>query len=64
MSAALYAIRAVLGDWFFGGVIERVAGLAALVGTGALVYFAVAWVIGGIDKEAIATLLRRKKVAE
>ena len=64
MAAALYAIRMVLGDWFFGGVIERVAGLAALVGTGAVVYFAVAWVIGGIDKEAITTLIRRKKVAE
>ena len=41
--------------------IERVIGLGALVGIGGLVYFAVAWVIGGIDREAIATLTRRAK---
>ena len=42
---------------------QRDLGLAALVGIGGLVYFAVAWVIGGIDKEAIATLRRAKKVS-
>ena len=47
---------------FFGSLIERVVGLAALVGIGGIVYFAVAWTIGGIDKEAIATLRRTKKV--
>ena len=64
MAAALYAIRAAAGDLFFGNVLERVLGLGALVGIGGLVYFAVAWVIGGIDREAIATLSRRAKRTE
>ena len=64
MGVALFAIKRTFGDMFFGSIGERIVGLAALVGTGALVYFAVAWVIGGIDREAIAVLMRRKKVAE
>ena len=35
-------LRELLGEMFFGGLIERVLGLAALVGTGGLVYFGVA----------------------
>jgi putative peptidoglycan lipid II flippase len=64
MAAALYGVKLAAGDLFFGNIAERAIGLAALVGTGGLVYFAVAWMIGGIDKEAIATLLRRKKVTK
>jgi len=63
MAGALYAVRAVAGDMFFGSLLERALGLAALVGIGGLVYFAVAWLIGGIDKQAIAAL-RRKEVIE
>ena len=29
-----------------------------------LVYFAVAWIIGGIDREAILILMRKKKVTD
>jgi putative peptidoglycan lipid II flippase len=64
MGAALFAINRVIGDMFFGSVVERAAGLAALVGTGGIVYFAVAWAIGGIDREAILILLRKKKVTD
>jgi len=64
MGAALYAINRAIGGMFFGNVGERIVGLAALVGTGALVYFTVAWLIGGIDREAIMILLRRKKVTD
>jgi putative peptidoglycan lipid II flippase len=35
---------------------------AALVGTGGIVYFAIAWFIGAMDKEDLLILLRRKKV--
>jgi hypothetical protein len=63
MAGALYAINLAIGGMFFGSVGERAIGLAALVGTGALVYFAVAWLIGGIDREAIAILLRRNRSA-
>ena len=64
MGAALYAINRAIGGMFFGSVGDRIIGLGALVGTGALVYFTVAWVIGGIDREAILILLRRKKVTD
>ena len=60
MAASLYAVRMVFDGWFFGSVGQRAVGLAALVGTGGVVYFAVAWLIGGIDKEAIADLRRRR----
>jgi putative peptidoglycan lipid II flippase len=64
MGASLYAIKIAAGDLFFGGVLERIAGLSALVGVGAIVYFAVAWMIGGMDRQAIAALRRRAKSEE
>jgi putative peptidoglycan lipid II flippase len=60
MAAALYAVRSALAGWFFGSVGERFVGLAALVGIGGLVYFAVAWMIGGMDRQAIKDLRRKK----
>ena len=64
MAAALHAMRLALSDWFFGSVGERFVGLAALVGIGGLVYFAIAWGIGGMDREAIKALRRRKGPAQ
>lgn len=60
MAAALYGIRILAGDMFLGGVIERAVALGALVGIGGAVYFAVAWMIGGMDRQAIAALRRKK----
>jgi putative peptidoglycan lipid II flippase len=60
MAGTLIGLRSLLDPWFFGGLAERAIGLAALVGVGGAVYFALAWIIGGIDREAIATLTRRK----
>jgi putative peptidoglycan lipid II flippase len=64
MGASLYAVKIAAGNLFFGGVLERVIGLGALVGTGAVVYFAIAWMIGEMDREAIAALRRRAKTEE
>lgn len=63
MAAALYGIRLAFQGWFVGSVGERVLALGVLVGTGGAVYFAVAWLIGAIDKQAIADL-RRKRIAK
>jgi putative peptidoglycan lipid II flippase len=63
MVAALIAVRMVLGGWFTGGVARRMAGVGAIVGTGLAVYFPTAWLLGGLDKDALKTLLRRKKPA-
>ena len=64
MAASLYAVKMAAGGLFFGGVLERFIGLGALVGVGAIVYFAIAWMIGGMDREAIAALRRRAKTEE
>jgi putative peptidoglycan lipid II flippase len=64
MAAALYGLRLVLDDWFFGSIGERFVGLAALVGIGGLVYFTIAWLIGGMDKQAIKDLRTRRRPAE
>lgn len=61
MVAVLYALRLVLAGWFAGSVIERMAGVAALVGAGGITYFAVAWMVGAMDREGIRLLLRRRK---
>ena len=60
MAASLYGVRLALTGWFFGSVGERVVSLAALVGIGGVVYFAIAWLIGGIDRQAIRDLRRKK----
>jgi putative peptidoglycan lipid II flippase len=62
MGAALWAVQGALAGRFAGSTGERILGLGALVGTGGLIYFAVAWVIGGINREDILILLRKKKV--
>jgi putative peptidoglycan lipid II flippase len=64
MAAALWAIRFVLADWFSGSVGHRMVGVAALVGGGMAVYFPLVWLFGGVDKDALKTLIRRKKPVE
>ena len=64
MGASLYAVKIAAGDLYFGGVLERIIGLGALVGIGGIVYFAVAWMIGGMDRQAIAALRRRARSEE
>jgi putative peptidoglycan lipid II flippase len=61
MSGFLWWLMAVLFDRFSGSVIERIWSLAVLVLGGMVVYGAVGWLVGAIDKEEIQTLLRRRK---
>ena len=61
MAAALFAIERLFGGWFGGSVVERIISIAAVVGTGIAVYFPLVWMIGGADREQIATLMRRKR---
>lgn len=64
MGAGLFVLQRLLGDVFTGGFGERIIGLALIVGTGAVIYFGVAWTIGGIDRDDIKTLFRRAKPEE
>jgi putative peptidoglycan lipid II flippase len=63
MVGALIAVRMLLGGWFTGGVARRMVGVGAIVGTGLAVYFPAAWLLGGMDKEALKGLLRRRRPA-
>jgi len=63
MAASLYAVQWLLAGRFAGSVGDRLIGVMALVSVGGLVYFAVAWAIGAIDRQAIQVLLRRRKAA-
>jgi putative peptidoglycan lipid II flippase len=62
MAAALYVVREQLAGFFAGSTGRRLMAVAALVSVGGIVYFAVGWVIGAINREDILILLRKKKV--
>jgi putative peptidoglycan lipid II flippase len=62
MGATIWLVGQLLGGFFSGSVGQRLIGTAALIGAGSVVYFALAWVAGGMDKEDLLVLLRRKKV--
>jgi putative peptidoglycan lipid II flippase len=59
--AALLLIRSALSGWFVGSFVQRVLGLAAIVGGGMLVYFPLAWILGATDKEGFRSVLRRRR---
>ena len=60
MMAALVAIKVLLADWFAGSLGHRLAGVMAIVGGGLAVYFPLVWLIGGMGKDDIQALLRRR----
>jgi putative peptidoglycan lipid II flippase len=60
MVAALYAIKSAIPDWFTGSAGHRLVGVVALVGGGMAVYFPAAWLMGGVDKDDIRSLLSRR----
>jgi len=64
MGATIWLVGRYLGGFFAGSVGERLIGTIALIGAGSLVYFTLAWITGGMDKEDVLVLLRRKKVAD
>jgi putative peptidoglycan lipid II flippase len=64
MGAALYFLQRLLGDVFTGGTLERAAGLGIIVGTGAIIYFGIAWVTGGMARDDFKALFRRARPEE
>jgi putative peptidoglycan lipid II flippase len=63
MVGVLLALRHLLGGWFAGSVGERLLAVCVIVGGGLAVYFPAAWLLGGMNKQDILILLRRKKAA-
>ncbi|WP_298469633.1 murein biosynthesis integral membrane protein MurJ [uncultured Erythrobacter sp.] len=62
MGAALFYTRDLLTDWFAAGLFARLGALLALVAAAAIVYFSVAFAVGAIDRQRIATLTRKQSV--
>jgi putative peptidoglycan lipid II flippase len=63
MAGALYLVREQLDGFFAGSTGRRLIGVAALVSVGGGVYFALAWIIGAVDKQEILALVRRRKAS-
>ncbi len=62
MGAALWFLRDVFADWYGGNVFERIGALATLTATGAVLYFATAFLVGAVDRATIGKLAKRKPV--
>jgi putative peptidoglycan lipid II flippase len=62
MAGAILLVRSAFTGFFAGSAGERLLATAALVGSGGLAYFVIAWFTGAMDKEDLLILLRRKKV--
>lgn len=62
MAVALYLVRQQFAGTFDESVGQRLVGVGALVSTGGIVYFAVAWTIGAMNRDDVLILLRKKKV--
>jgi putative peptidoglycan lipid II flippase len=62
MGATIWLVGVLLSGYFAGSIGQRLLGTIALIGAGAIVYFTLAWITGGMDREDLLVLLRRKKV--
>jgi putative peptidoglycan lipid II flippase len=60
MAAALWLVKGQLAGFFAGSVGHRLIGVGALIAGGMAVYFPIVWAIGGMGKEDIQALLRRR----
>jgi len=60
MGAAIHFLAPLGAEWYGAGAGARVVSILALVGTGAFVYFALAWLSGAIDRSKITMLTRRQ----
>ncbi len=63
MGAVIYFAAPYGEAYYGGGAFERAGSIALLCGIGAIVYFALAWMTGAIDRNKI-DMLRRKKAVE
>ena len=60
MGATIHFLVPLGADWYGGRALARVGSIVALVGTGAFVYFALAWLTGAIDRSKVSMLTRRQ----
>ena len=61
MGLALWFARDLLTGWYAAGLFARAGALLALVACSAAVYFGIAFAIGAIDRQRIATLTKKRE---
>ena len=61
MSALLWWMMPLMAPYYGGGVFDRIWSLCALCGAGGAVFFAVAFLVGALDKDLVAMLTRRRR---
>ncbi len=60
MAALLIWLRGLLADRFVGSTGDRLIGIGALVASGLVVYFGLAWLTGAFDRAMLQQLRRRR----
>jgi putative peptidoglycan lipid II flippase len=60
MSALLWWLTPRLATYFKGDVLDRIWSLALLVGSGATLFFLIAWAIGAIDRDLLRQMRRKR----
>ncbi|HSG34780.1 MAG TPA: murein biosynthesis integral membrane protein MurJ [Sphingomonadaceae bacterium] len=60
MGVALWFLRDLLTGYYGAGILQRIAALAGLTLAGGIVYLAVAYLVGAIDRTKIRQLTRRE----
>ena len=60
MSALLWWMMPRLAPYYGGGVFDRIWSLAVLCAAGGAMFFAVAFLVGALDKDLVAMLTRRR----
>ena len=63
MAAVLIFLRGFFADWFAGSTGKRLVAVSIICGAGGAVYLATAFLIGGMNRDDVMLLLRRKKAA-
>jgi putative peptidoglycan lipid II flippase len=63
MSGVLWWLMPLMASRYRGNIVERAWSLGVLVLAGMIVFFAVAWLVGALDKDLLAQFRRRRPTA-
>lgn len=63
MAAVLFVLVNFFAGWFAGSTGRRILAVGAIVSAGGIVYFLTAFLTGGMNRDDVMVLLRRKKVS-
>ncbi len=60
MAGVLWWLNDQLAAWFLGNIWQRIGGMLILVSAGMVTYFAIGFLVGAIDRERLALILKRR----